>query len=92
MDYKKVLKLHHINKLSSKEIAQSCNCGKTAVNDFLRRFRDYPELSYPLSPDITNEALEKLLYKKSAIKPIMIYTETLIKRKFIGLFPKKVKL
>ena len=65
MDYKKVLKLHHINKLSSREIARSCNCGKTAVNDFLRRFRDYPELSYPLSPDITNEALEKLLYKKA---------------------------
>ena len=65
MDYKKVLKLHHINKLSSREIARNCNCGKTAVNDFLRRFRDCPELSYPLSPDITNEALEKLLYKKA---------------------------
>ena len=65
MDYKKVLKLHHINKLSSREIAGSCNCSKTTVNDFLRRFRDCPELSYPLPPDMTNEALEKLLYKKA---------------------------
>ena len=89
MDYKKVLKLHHINKRSSREITRSCNCCKTAVNDFLRRFRDCPELSYPLPSDMTNEVLEKFLYKKLAIKPIMIYTETMIKRKFIGLFPKK---
>lgn len=65
MDYKKVLKLHHINKFSSREIARSCDCSKTTVNDFLRRFRDCSELSYPLPPDMTNEALEKLLYKKA---------------------------
>ena len=65
MDYKKVLKLHHINNLSSREIASSCNCSKTTINNFLRRFRDCLELSYPLPPDMTNEALEKLLYKKA---------------------------
>lgn len=65
MDYKKVLKLHQINKLSRREIARSCNCSKTTVNDFLRRFRDCSELSYPLPPDMTNEALEKPLYKRS---------------------------
>ena len=48
MDYKKVLKLHHINNLSSREIASSCNCSKTTINNFLRRFRDCLELSYPL--------------------------------------------
>ena len=62
MDYKKFLKLHHINKLGSREIAGSCNCSKTTINNFLRRFRDCLELSYPLPLDITNGALEKLLY------------------------------
>ena len=64
MDYKKVLRLHYVNRLSSREIASASGCGKTTVNEFLRRFKDCPELSYPLSEDVTNEYLEKLLYSK----------------------------
>ena len=46
MDYKKVLRLHFVNKLSGREIAESCgDCGKSAVNEFLRRFRNCQELS-----------------------------------------------
>lgn len=49
MDYKKVLRLHFVNRLSIREIAESCgDCGKTSVGEFLKRFRECPELSYPL--------------------------------------------
>ena len=68
MDYKKVLRLHFVNKLSGREIAESCgDCGKSAVNEFLRRFRNCQELSYPLKEEVTNEYIESLLYKKSGI-------------------------
>ena len=67
MDYKKVLRLHYVNKLSGRDIALSCGCGKTTVNEFLRRFRDCPELSYPLPEDVTNEYIEGLLYKKPGL-------------------------
>lgn len=56
MDYKKVLRLHFVNHLSSCEIAESCgDCGKTSVNEFLKRFSESQELSYPLPADVTNE-------------------------------------
>ena len=68
MDYKKVLRLHYVNRLSSREISVCCgDCGKSAVNEFLRRFRECPQLSYPLSEDMTNEYLETLLYQKPGV-------------------------
>ena len=66
MDYKRVLRLHFVNHLSGREIAESCgDCSKTTVNEFLKRFRENPELSYPLPADVTNEYIEGLLYKKT---------------------------
>ena len=63
MDYKKVLRLHFVNHLSCREIAESCgDCSKTTVNEFLKRFRENPGLSYPLPADVTNEYIESLLY------------------------------
>ena len=68
MDYKKVLRLRFVNRLSCREIAESCgDCGKTSVNEFLKRFDACPELTYPLSEDVTNEYIEGLLYKKSGV-------------------------
>ena len=68
MDYKRVLRLHFVNRLSCREIAESCgDCSKTSVNEFLRRFRECPELTYPLSEDVTNEYIAGLLYKKPGI-------------------------
>ncbi len=68
MDYKRVLRLHYVNHLSGREIAESCSdCSKTTVNEFLKRFRDCPELTYPLSEDVTNEYIEGLLYKKPGV-------------------------
>ena len=47
MDYKKVLRLHYVNNLSSREIAASCgDYSKYAVNEFLKRFRECPILSH----------------------------------------------
>ena len=68
MDYKRVLRLHFVNHLSGREIAESCgDCSKTTVNEFLKRFRECPELTYPLSADVTNEYIEGLLYKKPGV-------------------------
>ena len=68
MDYKRVLRLHFVNHLSGREIAESCgDCSKTTVNEFLKRFRECSELMYPLSEDVTNEYIAGLLYKKSGI-------------------------
>lgn len=65
MDYKKVLRLHYVNRLSSREIAATSDCSKTTVNEFLKRFRECKELTFPLPEDVTNEFIESLLYKKS---------------------------
>lgn len=65
MDYKRVLRLHFVNKLSSRAIAESIGCGKTTVNEFLRRFKECGELTYPLSEDATNEYIEQVLYRKA---------------------------
>ena len=55
MDYKKVLRLHYINSLTGRAIAESSGYSKTAVNDFLKRFRECEKLSYPLAENVTNE-------------------------------------
>ena len=68
MDYKRVLRLHFVNHLSGREIAESCgDCSKTTVNEFLKRFRENPELSYPLPADVMNEYIESILYKKPGV-------------------------
>lgn len=68
MDYKKVLRLHYVNNLSSREIAASCgDCSKSAVNEFLKRFRECPILKHPLPADVTNEYIESLLYRKPGV-------------------------
>lgn len=68
MDYKRVLRLHFVNHLSCREIADSCgDCSKTTVNEFLKRFRECQELSYPLPADVTNEHIDSLLYRKPGI-------------------------
>ena len=48
MDYKGVLILHFTNGLISIEIAEAMGDGKTTINEFLKRFSNCKELSYPL--------------------------------------------
>lgn len=65
MDYKRVLILHYTNGMSSREIAETTGYGKTTVNDFLKRFRECEELSYPLSEEVSNEFIAGCLYRKA---------------------------
>jgi len=67
MDYKKVLRLHYVNRLSKRAIAENCGCGKTSVYEFLRRFNECGDLSWPLSEEVTNEFIEDRLYSKSGV-------------------------
>ena len=66
MDYKRVLILHFTNGMSSREIAKVTGNGKSAISEFLKRFRESEELSYPLPAEVTNEFIEGCLYKKAA--------------------------
>ena len=45
MDYKRVLILHFTNGMSSREIAKVTGNGKSAISEFLKRFRESEELS-----------------------------------------------
>ena len=64
MDYKRVLRLHYVNGYSSRAIGKQTFDGKSAVAEFLKRFKECKELSWPLSEEVTNEYIENLLYKK----------------------------
>ncbi len=78
IDYKKVLDLSYKQKKSSREIAKSLHCGKTQIADFLNRFEacDKELLCYPLSPDVTNEAIYDILYKgKGRKEQVLLYRE-----------------
>ena len=72
MDYKRVLRLHFVNHLSCREIAESCgDCSKTTVNEFLKRFRENPELSYPLPAESRMNTLrvfsiKSLVYQRTS--------------------------
>ena len=71
MDYKKVLRLHYVNHLSGKEISLCCgDCSKSSVNEFLKRFRECEELSYPLKENVTNELIQQILYHKPGANSI----------------------
>ena len=65
MDYKKILRLHYGNHLSSREIGRVVGVGKSTVNDFLKLFNACPVLTYPLADSITNEMIEAKLYHKT---------------------------
>ena len=69
LDYKRILKLKFELNLSGREIALSCGCSKTTVNDFLKRFSDCSQLSLPLGDEITNETIDELLYKRRGVDP-----------------------
>lgn len=62
MDYKRILTLHYTCGMSGLEIAHTTGDGKTTVNEFLKRFRECGELSYPLPEDVTNEFIADRLY------------------------------
>ena len=86
MDYKKVLRLRFVNRLSCREIAESCgDCGKTSVNEFLKRFDACPELTYPLSEDVTNEYIEGCSTRSPVYQPTSFFIEILTKKPYTKL-------
>ena len=90
MDYKRVLRLHFVNHLSGREIAESCgDCSKTTVNEFLKRFREDPELSYPLPADVTNEYIESILYKNLVYRRTSFSIGILTRKLYTRLWPAK---
>src|SRR4051812_45868243 len=58
---REILRLHYENKLSGRAIARSCNVSSSTVQDYLRR-ADMAKLGWPLTPNIDDDALEKLLF------------------------------
>lgn len=60
-----MLTLHFTNGVSSREIAKTIGCGKTTINEFLKRFQACEALRYPLPEDVTNEFIGELLYRKA---------------------------
>ena len=68
LDYKRILGLRFASNFSGREIAKSCGYSKSAVNEFLKRFSKCGSLSLPIGPEVTNEAIEELLYRKRGIQ------------------------
>jgi len=64
LDYIQILQMHFVRNFSSREIASSSGCSKSAVGEFLRRFTSYGKLSYPISSEMTNELIYDLLYSQ----------------------------
>lgn len=69
LDYKRILGLRYGSNLSGREIAKSCRYSKSAVNEFLKRFKENGQLKLPLAPDVTNENIEEL-YRQPAYEEI----------------------
>ena len=69
MDYKRVLRLHFVNHLSCREIAESCgDCSKTTVNEFLKRFRENPCIFLCGSTAVPEERKPPVRWKET-VKP-----------------------
>ena len=84
MDYKRVLILHFTNGMSSQEIAKVTGNGKSAISEFLKRFRECEELSYPLPAEVTNAFIEGACTRKPGIWKTLTSTGTSILRMFIA--------
>ena len=90
MDYKKVLRLHFVNHLSCREIAESCgDCSKTTVNEFLKRFRENPELSYPYRQMPRMNTSETCFIKSLVYRQISSSTGILTRKLSTRLWPAK---
>ena len=88
---KEVLRLRFEVGLSFDAIGQSCNIGHTTVGEYLRRAKD-AGLTWPLTEDMDDASLEKLLYSRSpdpTVKrpmPDWEYVHKELKRKSVTLF------
>ena len=65
---REVLRLKYECQFSKRQIGQSCRLGRTSVTRCLEKAAA-AGLSWPLPPELDDEALEKLLYQAQAITP-----------------------
>jgi len=65
---REVLRLKFDNQLSNRQIAKSCLMARSTVGDYLRRF-NASGLSWPLDPQIDDQALGQLLFAQPRPDP-----------------------
>ena len=64
LDYLQILRLHFGKHLSGRQIADSQGCGKSTVNNFLKKFKESKDFSFPLASTVTNEVIYEALYNQ----------------------------
>lgn len=84
---KEILRLKYDAGLSLRDIAASCNCGKSTVDDVLRRAQN-AKISWPC--DLNDKELLSLIYppaeaRKTAAEPDLNYIFSEMKRKHVTL-------
>lgn len=84
MDYKRVLILHFTNGMSSREIAKVTGNGKSAISEFLKRFREKVRNCRILFPQRSpTSSLRVACTRKPGIWKTLTSTGTSILRTFI---------
>lgn len=86
---REVLRLHFGAGLSARQVARSCNIGRSTVGEYLQRARD-AGLSWPLPAGMDDTRLEAALFKRPNYKttrplPDMNYLHTEMRRKGVTL-------
>ena len=62
LDYKDIITKRYVLHLPGAEIARILGVSKSGVNDFLKRFENCKDLSFPLPPEITNAGISMKVY------------------------------
>ena len=62
LDYKDIIIKHYALSMSGSEIARQTGFSKSGVNDFLRAFKKFEDLQYPLPAGITNYGIAMKVY------------------------------
>lgn len=62
LDYKDIIIKHYALSMSGSKTARQTDFSKSGVNDFLRAFKKYEDLSYPLPAGITNYGIALKVY------------------------------
>jgi transposase len=73
---KEVLRLKYDLGLKDREIARSCSIPRSSVANYITRAKKVGIFSWPLSPDLSNEALEALLFPPTPL-PVVVSDKNL---------------
>lgn len=88
---KEVLRLRLENNCSIRQIAKSCNIGRSTVSDYITR-AEKAGLTWPISPDLDDTSIETLLFPKKSLEgqsqhkmPSMVYLHKELTKKSVTL-------